>query len=173
MNRTVLTRFAIAVLVIVTGFTLRIGYEYATTPAQAQQRDPRGGQNCEDFDSRAEAQQFLRDNPADIDVLDNDPESRDGVACETFDYDDPARDEEPVDVIGSGTPQPPSSSPRQPTPQPSPLPSPQPSPPPPQPQPNPGPLLDAGGPGTGPVSLMPDGSCLSEYPVKQDGTCYH
>lgn len=33
-------------------------------------------------------------------------------------------------------------------------------------------LLEAGGPFSGPVPLMPDGSCPREYPVLKDGTCY-
>ena len=39
MNRVILTRLAIAALIIITGLTLRIAYEY-TTPAQAQELDP-------------------------------------------------------------------------------------------------------------------------------------
>ncbi len=33
-------------------------------------------------------------------------------------------------------------------------------------------LFNAGGPTNGPVPLMPDGSCPSVYPVKQNGACY-
>ena len=35
-----LTRLAIVALVIGTGFSVRIAYEYTTLPAQAQERDP-------------------------------------------------------------------------------------------------------------------------------------
>jgi hypothetical protein len=169
-----LKRLAIVALVVATAFALRIAYEYTTTPIQAQERDPRTGIDCDFFDSQAEAQEYLRDNPDDVDVLDRE---RDGIACEAFDYDDPARDEEPVNVSGGGTTTPsPSPQPR-PTPTPSPAPScpptPRPTPPPaPTPQPNPGPLLEAGGPVTGPVPLMPDGSCPAAYPVKQAAACY-
>jgi hypothetical protein len=33
-------------------------------------------------------------------------------------------------------------------------------------------LLDAGGPSSGPLPLMPDGGCPREFPVMQDGACY-
>jgi hypothetical protein len=33
-------------------------------------------------------------------------------------------------------------------------------------------LFNAGGPAEGPVPLMPDGGCPSEYPVLKDGACY-
>jgi outer membrane biosynthesis protein TonB len=170
-------KLAFATLVLVTAFALRIVYEHTTTPVQAQEeRDPTVGIDCVDFDSQAEAQEYLRDNADVVDVLDRE---RDSVACEAFDYDDPARDEVPVDLSGTGdttspTPPPPTPAPPSPPPPPTP-PTPQPTPPPPPPptpQPNPGPLLEAGGPSTGPVPMMPDGSCPPEYPVKRTGACY-
>ena len=36
----------------------------------------------------------------------------------------------------------------------------------------PGNLLDAGGPTSGPLPLMPDGGCPREFPTKRDGACY-
>ena len=33
-------------------------------------------------------------------------------------------------------------------------------------------MLKSGGPADGPVPLMPDGKCPSEYPVRKDGACY-
>jgi hypothetical protein len=33
-------------------------------------------------------------------------------------------------------------------------------------------LLDAGGPTSGPLPLMPDGGCPREFPTKRDGACY-
>ncbi len=33
-------------------------------------------------------------------------------------------------------------------------------------------LLQAGGPGSGPLPLMPDGSCPAEYPNQFAGGCY-
>ena len=35
-----------------------------------------------------------------------------------------------------------------------------------------GSLLEAGGPTSGPVPLMPDGSCPREFPTMRDGACY-
>jgi hypothetical protein len=33
-------------------------------------------------------------------------------------------------------------------------------------------MLNSGGPARGPVPLMPDGRCPSEYPVRKGGACY-
>jgi hypothetical protein len=33
-------------------------------------------------------------------------------------------------------------------------------------------LMEAGGPASGPVPMMPGGGCPVEYPVKLDGACY-
>lgn len=53
----------------------------------------------DNYRSQAEAQQALRDDPSDPNVLDED---HDGIACETYSYDDPARDEVPVPLdVGS------------------------------------------------------------------------
>lgn len=35
-----------------------------------------------------------------------------------------------------------------------------------------GSLLDAGGPTSGPVPLMPEGGCPREFPIERDGACY-
>ena len=35
-----------------------------------------------------------------------------------------------------------------------------------------GTLMNAGGPTTGPMPLMPDGSCPGEFPTMEDGACY-
>jgi outer membrane biosynthesis protein TonB len=173
-----LPRLAIVALVILaTGFTLRIAYEYTIAPIQAQERDPTVGIDCADFESQAEAQEELRSNPDDPNVLDND---RDGIACETFDYDNPETDETPVNVPNGGTTTPSPSPPPTTNPAPSPPPKPNPAPTP-QPTLRPQPLpsdddrdtlLYAGGTINGPVPLMPDGSCPAEYPVEQAATCY-
>lgn len=81
--------WVLAVLLALAVVTVRVGW------AQDGLEDPRGGQNCEDFNSQAEAQAELRSNPSDPSVLDRD---NDGVACETFSYDDPATDETPVSL---------------------------------------------------------------------------
>ena len=75
----------------------------------------------------------------------------DGIACETYPYDDPARDETPVGgPVASPSPSP--------TPTPSPTPKPR--------------IMDCGGPENGPVPLMPGGSCLVEYPTQRGDLCY-
>ena len=61
-----------------------------------------------------------------------------------------------------------------PTPGPGPTPPPappRPNPPPPNPPP-PAPPFNAGGPKTGPVPIMPDGSCPKEYPDRRGDACY-
>ncbi len=150
----------VALLLFSTAFVLRAGYEYMPV-AQAEHRDPRGGVNCEDFNSQAEAQADLRSDPSDPGVLDED---HDGVACETFNYDDPTRDEDPVPVTDTGngdeqyddnaqdqyddTTQDQYQT-----------------------QDDGGTLMDAGGPVSSPVPPMPDGSCPTEFPIKQGESC--
>jgi hypothetical protein len=73
------------------------------------------------------------------------------------------------------SPAPKTSSPAPKTPSPAPeTPSPAPESPAPAPDPPPdsGTLMNAGGPTTGPVPMMPNGSCPRELPVKRDGACY-
>lgn len=75
----------------------------------------------------------------------------------------------------SSPPPPPPSPPPQPTPQPPPQPAPQPSPSPrpnPPPTPAPAPPFKAGGTQSGPVPLMPNGSCPKEFPVEKSKACY-
>lgn len=135
--------------------TVRVGW------AQDGLEDPRGGQNCEDFNSQAEAQAELRSDPSDPGVLDRD---NDGVACETFGYDDPATDEtpvspsdggdqydDPIDTSNPGTATDQYASDY---------------------QYDSGTLMNAGGPGDGPAPLIPGGSCPEEYPTQRDGACY-
>ncbi len=136
---------------------------------------------CEDFDSQAEAQQHLREDPSDPDELDEEEGEDDGIACETFSYDNPEEDLNPVTAAidepeatsgvqpkttSTPPPPPPPPSPSPPPPRP---PAPSPSPP---PSPNPGTLMEAGGPATGPVPRMPDGSCPKEFPQERSGACY-
>lgn len=50
---------------------------------------------------------------------------------------------------------------------------PSPAPPPnPQPSSGDGTLMNAGGPATGPIPLMPGGECPVEFPVQNGGACY-
>ena len=152
-----LGKFAIvAVLVLAVGFTARIAYEQTTEPAYAQDDSPPTGLDCDDYNSQAEAQAALRADPSDPNVLDEDEGPDDGIACETTAYDDPTRDEIPVAAAVGGrssrsTPPTQSTPPRQ--------------------RKNDD-LLKSGGPSNGPLPLMPDGSCPTEYPSKQDGACY-
>lgn len=139
----------VVVPAFVVGFIARITYEQKTTPALAQDEDLRKGLDCKHFDSQAEAQAVLRQGPSDPNVLDENEGQDDGIACETYPYDNRARDEVPVtgstgsvaiDQYQQDTGN--------------------------------GDLFNAGGPADGPVPLMPDGSRPSGYPVKQDGACY-
>lgn len=139
---------------------------------------------CEDFDSQAEAQQYLREDPSDPDELDEEEGEDDGIACENFSYDNPEEDlnpvteaiDEPEATSGARptttpSPPPPSTTPR-PTPPPPPPTPPRPPAPSPPPAPNPGTLMNAGGPTTGPVPQTPDGSCPKEFPQERSGACY-
>jgi hypothetical protein len=132
---------------------------------------------CEEFDSQAEAQQHLREDPSDPDELDEEEGEDDGIACETFSYDNPEEDLNPVTAAidspeaTSGT-QPKTTPPPSPSTTPSPPPRPPTSSPPPQPGPNPGTLMNAGGPAAGPVPRMPGGGCPKEFPKLRDGVCY-
>jgi hypothetical protein len=52
---------------------------------------------CRDFDSQAEAQRHLREDPSDPDALDEEEgQDDDGIACKTSSYDNPDKDLEPV-----------------------------------------------------------------------------
>ena len=186
----------IAVLVLVVGAVGRVTYEQVvntTTPAYAQDEDPTIGRDCDDFRSQAEAQAALRADPSDPDVLDEDEGPDDGIACETTEYDDPARDETPVAAAvgdgGSASPAPTTTS----SPAPTTTSSPAPSSPPPTTTSSPAPtttsspasdasaspepqqdkeILDSGASGPGPVLTLPDGSCIPAYPNKRNGYCH-
>ncbi len=153
---------AVVVLVLAAGFIARSIYEQTNTPALAQKVA-----DCGTFNSQAEAQAVLRSDPSDPNQLDEDDGLDDGIACETYPYDDPTRNDMPVDAaIGGGTTKtapatapantsvitPVSTSAAQ--------------------DQYKGDLFDAGGPADGPVPLMPDDSCPPEYPVEQNGACY-
>jgi hypothetical protein len=145
-----LLRISVVVLVIVAGVVARVSYEQLadpSTPALAQ-----NVLNCSSFNSQAEAQAELRRDPTDPNNLDGYTGPDDGIACETYPYDNPAQDLTPVVTDGTtppvsdGTSDPPNTRP-------------------------PRDLLDAGGPTNGPVPLMPDGECPVEFPVKHNGLC--
>lgn len=155
----------VALLLISTAFVFRVAYEYMPV-ALAEHRSPPQGLDCVNYDSQSDAQDALRDDPSDPNVLDED---HDGIACEEFDY--PAgspRDEEPVAVTDTGngddatqnqyedtsdddTQYDDSAS---------------------DSQYDDGTLMDAGGPNHGMVPMMPDGNCPSEFPREKDGACH-
>lgn len=171
----VAVKVAFIVLVLFIGIGLRAAWELMPY-ADAQNEEET--LFCEDFDSQAEAQQHLREDPSDPDILDEEEGEDDGIACETVSYDNPEEDlnpvtaaiDEPEATAGAQpktTPSPPS-----PPPPPPPSPTPRPTPPPPPPGPNPSTLMEAGGPTTGPVPRKPDGGCPEEFPQERSGACY-
>jgi hypothetical protein len=85
-----------AVLLLVAGVAFGFGL-IATGAAVSAQEDVL---DCEDFASQAEAQAAYREDPSD--PADNDADN-DGIACELFDFADPATDYEPVSVGADGT----------------------------------------------------------------------
>ncbi len=160
-------RGAAVVLVLIAGFMGRVAYEQAAAPAYAQDEDPTVGSDCGDFRSQAEAQAELRGDPSDPNVLGEDDGPDDGIACETYPYDDPATDLTPVlaTAEGGGTADNGSatgsredrddraerrSSRRD----------------------RNDDLLESGGPRRGPVPIVPGEPCPEEYPVVRADGCY-
>lgn len=174
-RNSVAVKVALTVLMLLMGLGLLAAWELMPY-ADAQNEEEL--LFCEDFDSQAEAQQYLREDPSDPDELDEEEGEDDGIACETFSYDNPEEDLNPVtaaidepETMSGAQPKttptlPPPPSPSPPPPRP---PAPSPSPP---PGPNPGTLMEAGGSVTGPVPRMPDGSCPKEFPQERSGVCY-
>jgi hypothetical protein len=110
---------AVVAFVLIAGVVGAVNYQQIlnpTKPALAQDEF-----DCASFDSQAEAQAELRRDPSDPSGLDGPigtaSDGTSGVACEVYPYDNPARDETPVDVGGSSPPSttittpPPTSSP--------------------------------------------------------------
>ena len=67
-------------LVLAAGFIARVTYEQTTSSALAQDEDPRTGLDCDDYDSQADAQAALRQDPSDPNVLNDDEGPDDGIA---------------------------------------------------------------------------------------------
>ncbi len=151
-----------AMLVLVVGAVGRITYEQVfntRTPALALQDQF----DCADFATQAEAQAVYDQDPNDPNGLDGPigtaSDGQAGVACEEL-LDDSGS-------TSSASPAPTTTS---------------------SPAPSdtgasqdqyddgsverPGDLMKSGGPTHGPVLTMPDGSCLTEYPIKRNGYCY-
>jgi hypothetical protein len=140
----------VALLVLASGFTLRMAWEEIadpTTPAFAQTDQ----YDCESFGSQQSAQAELERDLSDPNDLDPDA---DGIACEEYDY---GRGGSPT---ATASPTPPqdkyltAASEQY------------------QKDLGSDDLFDAGGPAGGPVPPMPDGSCPPEFPTKQNGACY-
>ena len=78
-----LLKVAVVVLVMATGFTARVVYEYSISPAYAQgQQD---SYDCESFRTQEEAQAIYDQDPSDpygLDEADLNPGN--GLACETL-----------------------------------------------------------------------------------------
>jgi hypothetical protein len=119
MGTTPLKVAAVVAFMLVTGVVAAVNYQQIfnpSNPAFAQDEF-----DCASFNSQAEAQAELRRDPSDPSGLDGPigtaSDGTAGVACEVYPYDDPARDETPVDVGASSPPAttittpPPTSSP--------------------------------------------------------------
>ncbi len=146
-------RLVAVVLVLAAGFVSRMTYEQVVNPstpalAQTDQYD------CASFGSQESAQTELDRDPSDPSNLDPDGN---GQACDDYPY--------------GGTNSPTTTSRASPSSDAaaSPQPRDQDDPPKRMRQDD---LIKSGGPGSGPVPLMPDGSCPVEFPVKTNGACY-
>jgi hypothetical protein len=96
---------AVVTFVLVAGVVAALTFQQInpTNPALAQDEF-----DCASFNSQAEAQAELRRDPSDPSGLDGPigtaSDGTSGVACEVYPYDNPARDETPVDVGGGSPP---------------------------------------------------------------------
>src|SRR5215216_1922179 len=146
MPRMLWRMVVLVALLLVGGLVVRVVWEPSfDEPAFAQDV-----LNCDQFNSQADAQAFLRRHPSDPSRLDEDDGQDDGIACEVTDFPDSTRDERPVlpgtttggtttgGTTTGGTPI----------------------------DHGPGNLFNSGGSPHGPVPLMPDGGCPVEYPIE-------
>ena len=148
-------RILIVVAVIASGFTLRVAWDdlaNPSTPAMAQT----DLYDCASFGSQESAQAELERNPSDPSKLDPDG---DGQACEDYNYSvgggssaSPASTSAPPTTTSSASSSASAISSA-------------------GSQSNSA-LFDSGGSAIGPVPLMPEGSCPTEFPVEQSGACY-
>ena len=172
----------VAVLVLAAGFISRVTYEQVinpNTPALAQEDQ----YDCASFGSQESAQMELDRDPRDPNNLDPDGN---GQACEDYDYGgtgsttsaSPTTTSSPAPTTSSPAPTT-TSSPESTTGSPQSSPSPTSSPSPssdasasPEADERDDGLMRSGGPGDGPVPLMPDGGCPVEFPTIRNGLCY-
>jgi hypothetical protein len=140
-------RLLVVALVLASRFILRVAWEQLTdptTPAFAQEDQ----YDCASFGSQESAQAEYDRDPSDPSNLDADG---DGIACEDYDYGGgggetttQASDQDRSNATQDQYQQ----------------------------DTGKGQLMDAGGPSSGPVPLMPDGGCPAEFPVGRNGACY-
>lgn len=161
----------LAVLVLAAGLVSRVTYEQVinpSTPALAQEDQ----YDCASFGSQESAQMELDRDPRDPNNLDPDGN---GQACEDYDYGGTTRINSPSPTTTSspesttGSPQSSPSSSASPTSSASPSSDASASP---EADERDEGLMRSGGPGDGPVPLMPDGGCPVEFPRMQNGLCY-
>ncbi len=148
-------KILVVVLVLAAGFVARVTYEEIinpSTPALAQEDQ----YDCPSFGSQESAQMELDRDPRDPNNLDPDGN---GQACDDYDYG------------GTSSPSPTTTSSPSPTTTNSPSPTSDASASPPADEQDDG-LMRSGGPGDGPVPLMPDGGCPVEFPTIRNGLCY-
>jgi len=137
-------RLLIVALVLASGFALRMSWEELAHPdTPAQAQEDL--YDCQSFGSQESAQAELERIPSDPYDLDSDGN---GQACEEYFGNGGTSSASASARSGSASAG--ASASAQPTDD----------------------LFDAGGPSSGPVPLMPDGSCPPEFPVEQSGACY-
>jgi hypothetical protein len=68
MGTTPLKVAAVVAFLLVAGVVAAVSYEQTNSPALAQDEDPRVGLDCADYNSQAEAQAALRNDPSDPNV---------------------------------------------------------------------------------------------------------
>jgi len=94
---------AVVAFVLVAGVVAAVNYQQILNPTKSALAQDEF--DCASFNSQAEAQAELRRDASDPSGLDGPigtaSDGTAGVACEVYPYDDPARDETPVDVSGS------------------------------------------------------------------------
>jgi hypothetical protein len=148
--RPVALRLFIVALVLASGFTLRVAWEELTNPttpafAQTDQYD------CASFGSQDSAQAELERDSSDPSNLDPDD---DGQACEDYDYGVDGGTTSSATASATKVQYDASAAAID------------------QYQQGVGSLFDSGGPTSGAVPLMPNGSCPAEFPTERNGACY-
>ena len=144
-------RVLVVVLVLASGFMLRLALEDVirpTTPAAAQSVSQGDLYDCSDFTYQEQAQRVYNQHPGDPYGLDgprgSTPEGQPGVACESL----PHQPGSGTTMITTSTPPPTTTPFGERT------------------------VLNSGGPKNGPVPVMRDGGCPVEYPHQRGDLCY-